>query len=123
MAAIYLWLVELFDDYFLQVVGVITVIGSNMGIALLLRRRSRKGQSVFLATTLLVNQGVISFFFYFPAWSPLFATPAYYAVASATVLLGWLYWLLLLRTPPYDPHTAVDITEDTTNTKGLTWAG
>jgi hypothetical protein len=68
MVAIYLWLVELFDDDFLQVVGVITVIGSNMGIALLLRRRSRKGQSVFLATTLLVNQGVISFFFYFPAW-------------------------------------------------------
>jgi hypothetical protein len=123
MAAIYLWLVELFDDYFLQVVGVITVIGSNMGIALLLRRRSRKGQSVFLATTLLVNQGFISFFLFFPAWSPLFARPAYYAVASATVLLGWLYWLLLWRTPPYDPHTAVDITEDTNNTKGLTWAG
>lgn len=122
MVAFYLWVVEVLGDYFLQVVGVITVIGSNMGIALLLRRRSRKGQSMFLATTLLVNQGFISFFF-FPAWSPLFSTPRYYAVATVTVLLGWLYWLLLWRTPAYDPHTAVDNTKNTTNTKGLTWAG
>lgn len=57
IVASYLWLVELFDDSFLQVVGAMTVIGSNMGIALLLRRRSRKGPSMFLATTLLVNQG------------------------------------------------------------------
>jgi short chain dehydrogenase len=65
MVAFYLWLVELFDDSFLQVVGVMTVIGSNMGIAPLLWRRSRKGPSMFLATTLLVNQGFISFFFFF----------------------------------------------------------
>jgi hypothetical protein len=65
IVASYLWLVELLDDSFLQVVGAMTVIGSNMGIALLLRRRSRKGPSMFLATTLLVNQGFISFFFFF----------------------------------------------------------
>lgn len=121
--AFYLWLVDLLNDYFLQVMGVITVIGSNMGIALLLRRRSRKGQSMFLATTLLVNQGFISFFLFFPAWSPLFTTPTYYAVATAAVLLGWIYWFLLWRTPAYDHDTAASIATTENDTKGLTWAG
>jgi hypothetical protein len=103
------WLRAQIGDPLFLVVGVMTQILSHaFNIPMLLRRGSRKGQSLLYAGNVLVGAGITTFFFAFPLFDPIFRTPLHYALGVAVVGLGVAYLWLLARTPVYVPARASD---------------
>jgi hypothetical protein len=97
MVIFYQWLGTALDDYFNQIGNMLTLIGSNMGLYLLIRRGSARGQSLILAGVLIVCAGALQFFGLFPLLDPRFQTPAYFALATMMSVIGLLYFYLLWR--------------------------
>lgn len=102
--AFFYMLTTLLNDYFLTISGMLTIIGSNMSIYLLTRRRTRKGQSLRYAWLQVFASGIINWFLFFPAMDPRLTGTAYYVFATCICALGLSYVYFLSRAPAYVPE-------------------
>jgi len=110
---VYVWAHEQLGDplYLVVALGVTQFLSHAFNIPMLLRRGSRKGQSIFFACNILLGAGILNWFFGLPLFAEQFRTPAHYAMGTVVVLLGSAYLYLLWRTPPYSVKraTATDV--------------
>lgn len=97
MFAIHRYIGTTSDDYLGQKTNMMTLLMSNMGIYLLIRRRSSRGQSMLLALTLVVCAGFPQMFIHFPAMGPAFRTQEYFALATVVTLTSLIYPVMLAR--------------------------
>lgn len=105
MFVLFWWLKAQWGDPLFLVAFVATQIVSHIfNIPMLLRRGSRKGQSLVLAGNLVIGAGVLTFFFGYPLYGPQFRTLEHYLLGVSVTLLGLLYVYLLYQAPAYSPR-------------------
>lgn len=80
---------------------MLTLILSNLGFYLLIRRGNRKGRSLLLACTVILCAGAPQFCVHFPSMGPAFRTQEFYALGTVTTLAGIAYVIMLARAPRY----------------------
>lgn len=96
------WLRAQWHDPLFLVSFVSTQIVSHaFNIPLLLRRQSRKGQSMLFAWNILLGAGIVTFFFAFPLYGTPFQSIEFYLLGGVITLLGLAYIYLLRRAPAY----------------------
>ncbi|MDP9868000.1 MULTISPECIES: hypothetical protein [Streptosporangium] len=96
-----LWFVytHLGDPLFLLTFSTTIIVAIVWYIPLLLRRRSREGQSFLIAIALVLLNAY--FFMFLPLMSDAFAAPVYHAAGTVTTALSVIYLWLLTRYPAY----------------------
>lgn len=72
-------------------------------IPLALRRKSRKGQSVFLAATLCIGFG-IAHAFYYPLLAEYFRSPIVILAGAVSTVVAAIYLWLVIKAPRYVPE-------------------
>ncbi|MCC5582086.1 hypothetical protein IMZ11_41475 [Microtetraspora sp. AC03309] len=87
------------DPLFLLTFSTTIIVAIGWYIPLLLKRRSRKGQSFLLAWGLVLLNGF--FFLFLPRMSDAFTAPVYHAIGATTTVVSLVYLWLLTRYPAY----------------------
>ena len=88
------------DPLYLLTTYISLFVGTIWMTPLLLRRGSRKGQSLLLAFVLWIGQ-TLSYAFYYPMLSIYFSSPIIVAVGVTHFFLGATYTFLLMKAPRY----------------------
>jgi hypothetical protein len=98
----FLWFRSMIGDpLYLECFAVSIVFSNLFNIPMLLRRGSRKGQSLVIAWALLIQTGPIGFFLVNPQLGDYFVTPPWIAAGLANTALAAAYVWLLYRAAPY----------------------
>jgi hypothetical protein len=100
----FLWFRSMMGDpLYLECFSVSIVFSNLFNIPMLLRRGSRRGQSLIIAWALAIQTGPVGFFLVNPLLGPYFATPTWLATGLANTVLAFVYLWMLYRAPPYRP--------------------
>jgi len=103
---LFLWFREMTGDPLYIDCFAVSVVFSNLfNIPMLLRRGSRKGQSLIIAGALLIQTGPIAFFMVWPAMGDMFRTPLWMVVGAANTILAAVYFYMLWKAPAYKRDT------------------
>lgn len=98
----FLWFRSMMGDPLYQEAFVISVVFANLfNIPMLLRRGSRKGQSLIIAAAIAVQTGPVAFFLVNPNLGAYFNTPIWQAAGAANTVLAFVYLYMLWKAPPY----------------------
>jgi hypothetical protein len=93
------------DPLYLTTTNISLYMGTLWMIPLMLQRKSRKGQSILLALTLWIGQ-TLSMVIYFPMLADFFVSPIVIAMGVAHFILGAVYFVMVVKAPPYSPDLA-----------------
>jgi hypothetical protein len=106
MYIIFLWLLEVVNDPLNIILNPATIVVSSLfNISMLIQRKSRRGQSLWIAGALVVQQPVF-FFLLNPMTHPLFTTPIWYITGAGSTVLASVYFWMLYKAPKYDRSAA-----------------
>jgi hypothetical protein len=105
---VYIWAHAQMNDplYLAVALGLTQFLSHAFNIPMLLRRGSRKGQSIIFAVNILLGTGILNWFFGMPLFAEQFRTPVHYAMGSIVVLIGVAYLYMLHRAPRYSTQGA-----------------
>jgi len=102
---VFIWS-QLDDPLFLFSFALTEVVSNMFNIPMLMRRRSRKGQSFRYAAGLMIGSNIGYFFLFLPTASADFIHPVYIAMGITVTVANLTYMWLLTKYPPYEPETA-----------------
>lgn len=109
----FLWIRSMFHDpLYLQCFAISVVFANLFNIQMLLRRGTRRAQSLIVGWALVFQTGIIYFFLLNPFLGSYFVQPTWLAAGVANTLLAGAYVWLLYKTPPYkraESTTSMDI--------------
>ena len=98
----FLWFKSMLDDpLYLECFSISVVFSNLFNIPMLLRRGSRKGQSLIIAWALLIQTGPMCFFLVGPLYGAYFSQPIWLAAGAANTVLAAVYLWMLYRAPAY----------------------
>lgn len=98
----FLWFKSMLGDPLYVECFAISIVFSNLfNIPMLLRRGSRKGQSLVIAWALAIQTGPVGFFLVHPNMGAYFMQPAWIAAGLANTALAFVYLYMLYKAPPY----------------------
>ena len=89
------------DSLYLECFAVSIVFSNLFNIPMLLRRGSRKGQSLVIARAPEIQTGPVGFFMVHPYLGPYFMQPSWIAAGIANTVLALSYLWMLYRAPAY----------------------
>lgn len=101
MYVVLLWTRSTMDDslYLVTTLSSLFVSQAFM-IPMMLRRQSRKGQSILLASWLCFGFG-IAHFFYYPLLAAYFRTPIVLLAGAVSTTVAAVYLWMVIKAPPY----------------------
>lgn len=103
VATVFAYIYSLLDDpLFLLNFSLTEIVSNAFNLPMLLRRRSSKGQSLWLAGGLLLGSNIGFFFLLMPQLSPNFTRPPFLAVGACVTGMNLLYMWLLKKHQPYE---------------------
>jgi hypothetical protein len=98
----FLWFRSMMGDpLYLECFAVSIVFSNLFNIPKLLRRGSRKGQSLVIAWALAIQTGPVGFFMVHPYLGPYFMQLPWIAAGIANTVLAFTYLWMLYRAPEY----------------------
>jgi hypothetical protein len=98
----FLWFRSMMGDpLYLECFAVSIVFSNLFNIPMLLRRGSRKGQSLVIARAPAIQTGPVGFFTVHPYLGPYFMQPSWIAAGIANTVLALTYLWMLYRAPAY----------------------
>jgi hypothetical protein len=98
----FLWFRSMMGDpLYLECFAVSIVFSNLFNIPMLMRRGSRKGQSLVIAWAVAIQTGPVGFFMVHPFLGPYFMQPTWIAAGIANTVLAFAYLWMLYRAPRY----------------------
>lgn len=98
----FLWFRSMMGDpLYLECFAVSIVFSNLFNIPMLMRRGSRKGQSLVIAWALAIQTGPVGFFMVHPFLGPYFMQPTWVAAGVANTVLAFVYLWMLYRAPRF----------------------
>jgi hypothetical protein len=109
---VYIWAHEQFRDplYLVVALGLTQFLSHAFNIPMLMRRRSRRGQSLAFAINIFLGAGILNWFVGMPLFAVQFRTPVHYAMGAVVAALGLVYIYMLARAPRYSGSATLSAT-------------
>ena len=96
----FLWIKSMMGDPLYVECFAISIVFANLfNIPMLLRRGSRKGQSLWIAWALAIQTGPVGFFLVHPNMGTYFMQPIWVAAGLANTVLAFTYLYMLYKAP------------------------
>lgn len=103
----FLWFKSMLGDpLYLEYFSISIVFSNLFNIPMLMRRGSRKGQSLVIAWALAIQTGPVGFFLVNPYLGPYFSRWPWIAAGVANTVVAFVYLLMLYSAPRYSRDAA-----------------